>query len=295
MNKKIILITGTSGFIGFSFLKYVLAKNYYVIDILRSKNKNNLKLNHLKKKYPKKYKSIFFSNYRGLNKKIKNYKFDCFINFANLYKNNHDYSDIFRFIESNILFPTLIYDSIYKKTKKIINFGTMMQHVDGKSFDSKNLYGATKNAFEMINNYYCSKRKAKIYNLKFYESFGENDTRKKLISTLIKNYKKNKITKILSKNLELNIIHISDIFNSINILLNNNIKSGSYCLKNTKNIKITKLIEILNKDLKKKIKVKYLKKDVTEISKLKLKKLPRWKPNSQLIKKIKLNFKNEAN
>ena len=50
-------------------------------------------------------------------------------------------------------------------------------------------------------------------------------------------------------------------------------------------------IEILNKDLEKKIKVKYLKKSVKQVSKSKLKKLPKWKPNNQLIKKIKLNFK----
>ena len=71
MSKKTILLTGTSGFIGYSFLNYALSKNYYVIDILRSKNKNNLKLNQLKKIYPQKYKSIFFSNYKSLNKKLK--------------------------------------------------------------------------------------------------------------------------------------------------------------------------------------------------------------------------------
>lgn len=296
MSKKTILLTGTSGFIGYSFLNYALSKNYYVIDILRSKNKNNLKLNQLKKIYPQKYKSIFFSNYKSLNKKLKNYRFYCFINFANLYKNNHNYSDIFGFIESNILFPTLIYESIYEKTKKIINFGTMMQHADGKTYSSKNLYAATKNAFEMINNYYCSKKKnVKVYNLKFYESFGENDTRMKLVPTLIKNHKKNKITKILSKNLELNVIHINDIINSIKILLNNNIESGSYCLKHTNNIKIIKLIKILNKNLNKKIKVKYYNKPDISFPKSNLKILPKWKPQNDLIKRIILNFKNEIN
>ena len=168
--------------------------------------------------------------------------------------------------------------------------------LDGKSFNSKNLYGATKNAFEMINNYYRSEKKnVKFYYLKFYESFGENDQRIKLIPTLIKNYKKNKITKILSKNLELNIIHINDIFNSIMILLNNNIKSGSYCLKHTNNIKIIKLIRILNKNLNKKIKVKYYNKSNIRFIRTNLKILPKWKPTNNLIKKIILNFKNETN
>ena len=296
MSKKTLLLTGTSGFIGHNFLRYILTKNYNVIDVLRIKNKENPKIKAIKREYSKKYKNIFYSKYSHLEKKIKKIKVDYFINFATLYKNNHSHKDIFGFVESNILFPTIIYNLISKKVKKIINFGSMMQHHSGKKLDSKNLYAATKNAFEMINNYYSyNAKKTKFYNLKLYESFGERDYRKKIIPTIIKNYKKNKTTKIISKNLELNIIHINDIINAIMIILNSSVKSGSYCLKNKKNIRIKKLIDILNKNLKKKIKVKYLKKPFTKIAKSKLKKLPNWEPNSNLIKKIELNFKNEKN
>ena len=296
MSKKTLLITGTSGFIGYNFLKYILTKNYYIIDILREKNKNNYKLKKLKKKYPKNYKSIFFSNNHQLERKIKKLKINYFINFATLYKNNHVYNDIFNFIKSNILFPTLIYDLISQKATKVINFGSMMQHKSSEKFESKNLYSATKNAFEMISNFYSYKEKnTKFYNLKLYESFGKNDNRKKLIPTIISNYKTKKTTIISSKNLELNIIHVNDIINALIILLNNNIKPGSYCLKNNKNIKISKLIENFNKNLKRKIKVKYLKKSVKKIPKSKIKKLPKWKPDNQIIKKIKLNFINENN
>tara|TARA_B100001778_G_C18340676_1_gene517365 strand:- start:222 stop:740 length:519 start_codon:yes stop_codon:yes gene_type:complete len=172
----------------------------------------------------------------------------------------------------------------------------MMQHKSSEKFESKNLYSATKNAFEMISNFYSYKEKnTKFYNLKLYESFGKNDNRKKLIPTIISNYKTKKTTIISSKNLELNIIHVNDIINALIILLNNNIKPGSYCLKNNKNIKISKLIENFNKNLKRKIKVKYLGKSVKKIPKSKIKKLPKWKPDNQLIKKIKLNFINENN
>jgi nucleoside-diphosphate-sugar epimerase len=39
--RKKILITGSSGFIGHIFLKDALNKKYYVVDILRTKNKKN--------------------------------------------------------------------------------------------------------------------------------------------------------------------------------------------------------------------------------------------------------------
>ena len=296
MEKKKLLLTGTSGFVGYAFLKYALSKKFDVIDILRYKNKKNLKIKKLKKKYKKNYKTIFFSNNRQLKKEISKIKVDCFINFATLYKNNHKHEDIFGFIESNILFPTLIYDLLHKRTNIIINFGSMMQHSDGKNYTPKNFYASTKNAFEMIGNFYSlNNYKNKIYNLKLYESYGENDKRKKIIPTLLENYKKNKTTKILSKKLELNIVHINDIINAIMILLKNNIKPGSYCLKQNKNIKIYNLINNINKDLSKKIKVKYYNNFVPKIKKSRIKILPKWKSNTQLIKKIKSKFIHEIN
>ena len=292
MNKKTLLLTGTTGFIGYNFLSYALSKHYYVIDIVRIKNKKNPKLKKLKNKYKKKYKSIYIVKNTDLQKKLKKIKIDYYINFATLYKNYHSYNDIFGFIDSNILFPTLVHDLISKKVKKIINFGTMMQHSLGQKLDSKNLYAATKNAFEMISNFYSyNEKKVKFYNLKFYESFGENDNRKKLIPIILENYKKNRTTQIISKNLELNIIHVNDIINAIMIIIHNDLESGSYFLRNNSNIKIKQLIKTLNKNLEKKIKVRYLKKPVNKIKKLNLRKLPKWKPKDNLVKKILLCFK----
>mgnify|MGYP006086198681 FL=1 len=296
MKKKILLLTGTTGFVGYKFLSFALSNGFSVVDILREKNKKNKKIRELRNTYPKKYKNIFFANNNNLSSQLKDIKADYFINFATLYSNNHSHSQIVDFIDSNILFPTLIYDIINNKIKKMINFGSMMQHSKDEKLVSKNLYAATKNAFEMIANYYANtNNKTKFYNIKFYESFGDNDKRKKIIPTIIKNYKQNKITKITSKQLALNIIHTDDIINSIMILLNNNITSGTYCIKNTNNIKISQLIIMLNKVLNKKIKVKYGNKSITSNYHNNLKILPNWKPNKNLENKIIKTFKNETN
>ena len=296
MKKKILLLTGSTGFIGHKFLLFALSKNFYVIDILRSKNKKNKKIKKLRNSYSRTYKNIFFSNNKELSRKLKKIKVDFFINFATLYSNSHSHSQITNFVNSNILFPTLIYDIMSSKIKKIINFGSMMQHSQNETLVSKNFYAATKNAFEMICNYYATtNNKTKFYNIKFYESVGENDNRKKLIPTIIKNYKKRILTKIISKQLSLNIIHTDDIINSIMIILYNNIKPGSYCIKNTHNIKISNLINFLNNKLSKKIKVKYSHKSIISKSHNSLKILPKWKPIKNLEDKILKIFKNEVN
>ena len=116
-----------------------------------------------------------------------------------------------------------------------------------------------------------------------------------MIPTIINNYKKNKLTNIISKQLTLNIIHTDDIINSIMILLNNEIKSGSYCIKNTNNINISDLINTLNKNLDKKINVKYGNKSIIFNYLNNLKILPKWKPIKNLESKIIKIFKNETN
>ena len=296
MKKKTLLLTGTTGFVGYKFLLFALSNGFSVIDILRKKNKKNKKIKELRNAFPNKYKNIFFANNNNLSNQLKNIKADYFINFATLYSNNHTHSQIVDFIDSNILFPTLIYDIINNKIKKMINFGSMMQHSKDEKLVSKNLYAATKNAFEMIANYYANtNNKTKFYNIKFYESFGDNDKRKKIIPTIINNYKQNKTTKIISKQLTLNIIHTDDIINSIMILLNNNITSGTYCIKNTNSVKISKLINMLNKVLNKKIKVKYGNKSITSNYYNNLKILPYWKPNKNIENEIIKTFKNEIN
>jgi CDP-paratose synthetase len=296
LKKKTLLLTGSTGFIGYKFLLFALSKNFYVIDILRSKNKKNKKIIKLKNLYSKTYKNIFFSNNEELSRKLKNVNADYFINFATLYSNSHKHSQITKFIDSNILFPTIIYDIINNKIKKMINFGSMMQHSQNEKLVSKNFYAATKNAFEMICNYYISSNdKTKFYNIKFYESVGENDNRKKLIPTIIKNYRKNTLTKIISKHLSLNIIHTDDIINAIILLLNNDIKSGSYCIKNRNNIKISDLIKFLNNQLSRKIKVKYLNKSIIFNHHINFKVLPKWKPIKNIENKILRIFKNEIN
>ena len=294
--KKKILITGSSGFIGYIFLKDALKKNYYIVDILRAKNKKNKKLIKLKKKFPKSYKSIFFSKKNIIKKKLKNKKFDLMINFATLYKNSHSNSEIPKFIDSNIIFPSIVLDSTFNNIKKFINFGTMMQHLDGINHTPKNFYASTKSSFEMILKYYALKdKKLKFYNLKLYESFFENDHRHKLIPTLFKNFKNNKMTTINSKNLELNIIHANDILKGIYTILNRNIKSGTYSLKSQKNIKIKNLIKSINNNSKKKLKVKFLQNNPIKPQKDFLRILPKWKADITIEDKIKKIFLNENN
>ena len=170
----------------------------------------------------------------------------------------------------------------------------MMQHTHGEDHSPSNFYASTKSAFEMILNFYLSSNsKLKLYNLKFYESYSEIDNRRKLIPTLIKNYRNKKLTNIVSDKLELNIIHVKDIIKAVDIIINKNFMSGNYCLKQPKNINIKKLVSKIDKVSKKKLRVKFLNKKISKIKMSKIKILPGWKPHLNLENDIIRKFKDE--
>jgi len=255
---KKILITGTTGFIGKNLLDYFLKKKYFIFSLLR-KSKKNIRFAK-EYKINKNFKSIIFSDMDDLNKQLLNYKIDYVIHAATHYVKNHEYSDIKKIIESNVLLPTIIADLLCKKKiKKFINFGTVWQHYNNKKDYAYNLYASSKQAFNNIINYYKNHfSETKFYNLLISDTFGKNDERKKLIPIIIKNYKK-KNTINIPKNLSVNLVNVKYITNVIENIINKNIKPDTYVIKDKKNLKIFDLINYLNQKLKIKIKINWTK------------------------------------
>jgi CDP-3, 6-dideoxy-D-glycero-L-glycero-4-hexulose-4-reductase len=276
-----ILITGSTGFVGSNIINLLLKKNVYIYDILRNKNKKNSKIEELKNN--KNYSPIFFQKFNELEIKLKKIKVDIVINCATYYTGKNDIKNIENLVQTNIIFCSIILEILKNKIKKFINFGSMMEYSQGKNFSPKNFYAITKYSFQKIEEFYkIDNKNIKFYNLKLYETYGDNDVRKKIIPTIIKSYSKNKIIKIVSKNLKMNFVHIESLMRAIYMIIFNEIKEGEYCLKNNKFIKIHDLINSLNKKLKKKIKVKYLSSKNISDSYNQLKNFPYWKDKKNL-------------
>ena len=252
MNK--ILLTGSTGFIGSALIKN-LSQNNKIYITLRTKNRNKIKID-------KNINKIFFKSYTELDKKIKKIKVDIVIHCATHYVKNHKTDDLEKLSNSNILLGNILLDNLVNmKVKKFINFTTVWENYDGKKNNIFNLYSAYKKAFSHLINYYKQRLKSvKFYNLIISDTFGVLDERKKIINVLKLNYKRNLVTKIASKNLFLNLLNVEDIILAVKIILNNKSKPGSYLLKNTKNYSISEIINRINKNLHKKIKVIWLSK-----------------------------------
>tara|TARA_B110000003_G_scaffold239022_1_gene244900 strand:+ start:25 stop:873 length:849 start_codon:yes stop_codon:yes gene_type:complete len=273
-----ILLTGATGFIGSALVKN-LSHNNKIYVILRTKKK--IKISN-------KINKIFYTNYSELDKKIKKIKVDIIIHCATYYVKNHKTDDLEKLSNSNILLGNILLDNLEKmRVKKFINFTTVWENYNGKQNNFFNLYSVYKKAFNHLINYYDGILKnVKFYNLTISDTFGEQDKRKKIINILKTNYKKNLITKIVSKNLFLNLLNVEDIINAVKIILKDKSKPGSYLLKNTKNYSISEIVNKINKKMSKKIKVAWLSKKIIKEKIYKQPKLQNWFPKKSKLKNL---------
>lgn len=276
---KNILLTGSTGFIGSEILQTFSKKNKIYIT-LRKKNKNNEKNKNIKK--------IYFRNYNELNKKLKKIKVDSVIHCATHYVKKHKFEDIKKLNESNILLGNIILENLENmKVKKFINFSTVWENYNAKKGNYFNLYSSYKDCFNNIVNFYKQNQKnVKFFNLVISDTFGGNDKRKKLINILKTNYKKNRTTKILSKNLFMNLLNVKDICDAINLVLNSNVIPQTYILKNNNVFSTMKIVNSFNSFTKKKIKIKWLSNKVIKEKIYNYKQLKKWRPKNSKIQDI---------
>jgi len=171
--------------------------------------------------------------------------------------------------------------------KKIINFSTVWENHNGKKDNLLNLYAAYKKSFGILFKYYEKKNpKVNFYNLMISDTFGKLDKRKKIINVMRQNYRDDKMTTIVSKNLYLNLLNILDLISAIKLILKRKIKPDTYLLKNKKNINIHNVIQEFNKKFKKKIKIRWVSNKIINDKIFSFKELKYWKPENSNILNI---------
>ena len=275
-----ILLTGSSGFIGSNILN-IFSKYYKFYILVRKKPSNEYLKN-------KNISVIKFKNYNSLNSKLNKIKVDIVIHCATHYVKDHKFQDIEKLCHSNLMLGNVILENLTKlKASKFINFSTVWEDGNAKKDNVENLYSAYKKSFSTILSFYKKNlKKVNFYELMVFDTFGNNDHRKKIIHTLKINYHKNKSTTIISKNLYMNLLNISDIINAVDLILKKNVVPKKYSITNNFNIKILDLIKIFNKQNQKKLKVKWLSNNLIKYKIYPYDKLNGWKPKNSYIEDI---------
>jgi nucleoside-diphosphate-sugar epimerase len=171
-----IIVTGSTGFIGKALVKRLLNDGHKIHVIIRPHTDTSV--------IPK---GVDYFVDKGNINDLKNFfldiKPDGIIHLASLFLLQHQPEDIDALITSNVLFGTRLLEASAKSgVNWFINTGTFWQHYNNADYSPVNLYAATKQAFEDIAKYYYETQNINFVTIKLNDTFGSNDTRKKIFN-----------------------------------------------------------------------------------------------------------------
>jgi len=268
-----ILVTGAAGFIGFNFSKFLLEKTN--LDVIGVDNLNNYYSVNVKKsrlQVLKKFKNFGFVKIDITNKKklekIFKTKIDAVFHFAAQAGVRYSIKNPRAYIESNTLrFFNIIDFSIKNKVKKIFYASSSSVYGESKKFplkesdsiNPKNIYGLTKKNNEEISELLSKYANISCIGLRFFTVFGEWGRPDMLINKYLKSifYKKEKFYLNNFGHHTRDFTYIKDINKILfNLLKKKRFKGHTvFNICSNKPIKITKILDIISNEVKRKPKI----------------------------------------
>lgn len=208
-----ILVTGSTGFVGWHLLKALLEKEYEVHTIIRRESDAS-RIDT---------KAKIFRYDEDINTLVNYFQdesFDGVIHLASLFLATHEKENIAELINSNIKFGTeLLEASKIARTKWFINTGTFWQNYNNEAYNPVNLYAATKEAFENIAKYYVETSDLIFTTIKLNDTFGPNDTRNKVFNLWSKIAKTGETLEMSAGEQLIEVSYIEDIVNAYILLI----------------------------------------------------------------------------
>ncbi len=246
---KKVIVTGATGYIGSNLVKKLLEMNMEVHIITRSTSKFDL-LNGFKNKL-----NIFEYNnsIQNMIDYFKQVKADIVFHLAASCIVEHKPEDINNLLQSNIEFGTNILEAMAKSnTKRIVNTGTIFQNYKDENYNPTSLYGATKEAFEKILEYYVEAENFSAITLKLFGTYGRNDLKGEVKGRVLSLFNKisftNESIDMTLGEQYMDLVYIDDVVNAFicaSDLTDNNLKQHKkYFVKTGKLVKLKDLAKL---------------------------------------------------
>lgn len=274
---KKAIVTGGTGFVGSNLCRSLVGEGWKISVISRpSSDYESIKdvLNEIE---------VF--EYNGEIEKLIEFfnreKADVVFHLASLFISEHEFNQLESLLDSNIIFGAQILEAMKEsKTELLVNTGTSWEHYNTSVYNPSeynpvNLYAATKHAFESFLKYYVEAENIRVVTLKLFDTYGETDTRPKLINLLNNFADENKELSMSPGEQVLDLVHVSDVVEAFikayEILsTNKDIYSETFGVASGRKIKLKDLIDIFEKVTNKRINViwggrEYRKREVMEL------------------------------
>jgi len=247
--KKIILITGSSGFIGSEVVKQLLKKKNFLY-LLIKKKKKEIKSNKIK------FIHCSLLNRARLKKKLYSINITDIIHCAWIGVSSQSRNSPQQYL--NIKIINNIMNAIkLKKINSFISLGSQAEYgskfnriYENSRLKPKTLYGKIKIKILKKVKIFCRKNNIRFIWLRIFASYGPNSDNNWIIPSTIIKIINNQKTQFTSGNQIYNFIYISDLASAIIKFLYNKNISGIFNLGSEKSYTIKYVISLIFKKLK---------------------------------------------
>ena len=205
--KKRVVVTGATGFVGSHLVNALLEKGYEVFVISRLESDfSSLK------KIDETHIFRYSGDIMQMVSFFKKIQPIGVFHLASKFIAEHKTEEVDTLINSNILFSTQLLEAMKEaNVKNLINTGTSWQYYNNDDYNPVCLYAATKQAFEAIIEYYIQAGDFKVITLVLFDTYGENDTRPKLMNLLKKVATEGTALDMSAGEQQLSLVHIADV------------------------------------------------------------------------------------
>lgn len=203
------VITGASGYIGSHLAQALLAEGWEVHAILRQQSQLDLLQNSLDK--------IHIHRHDGQMASMLNIfenigQADVVFHLAAFYTAKHTWQQVEDLIDSNITLGTMLLEAMaLTGSHNLVNTSTVSQHYQEKPYNPMCLYSATKEAFEKIIDYYVQANQLHAISLELFDTYGEDDQRKKLMRLIYDCWKNGGQLDLSPGGQQLDLVYIDDV------------------------------------------------------------------------------------
>lgn len=237
-----ILVTGATGFIGTNLTRELKKNNELFILGQFEGDPEKLGLPGI----------VMTDDIQRLADYIKTNEIEGIIHLASLYLTVHTPEQIKDLVLSNVYFGTAVLEaaSLAGTVKWFLNTGSIWQNynVKGNDYNPVNLYAATKQAFIDMAKYYSDVCGIRFCTLKLCDTYGPNDTRRKIFK-LFKDYSESgEVLKMSPGEQLIDLLYITDIvsgFTQLVHLLSSDIElKDEYVLSSGRQIPLKELANL---------------------------------------------------
>lgn len=302
MRKAKALITGITGFLGYNLTKYLLNYGWDVAGVFR----NNGSDEKIKSEFGSRVKLWKIDEQYNMDEIFNAEPYDVVFHLAAVSIVDHKITDIDKMISSNILFGTKMLDYMTKyNCKKLVNIGSSWQNVIANSneYHPMDLYAATKEAYIDIIKFYTEKMGMNCITLKLFDTYGPNDTRRKILNLLKKQVCSDEnVLNVSAGEQEMDFVYIDDVCACIELaaryLLENKMQyCGTYMVSGANKIPLRKVGKMIETITGRKLNVNWGGRPYRKGEVMKTwmagKTLPGWKPKVSLNEGLKKCFELE--